>query len=327
MSYVAKSIRALVTTMVVCLTAHEPVTASDPIDVEVGIFVIDISELHDATQTFRADFHLSARWHDAQLADPDADEIRRFPLTNVWHPQLDVRNRRDVEFLFPREVEVDRLGNVHYRQRISGHLSARLDLREFPFDRQVLSIEIVSVRYGPEEVSLEVDVERTGTFGRFTLPGWDVELGDARSIEVQGAATGTKLSQIELPIQVDRRVAYYRWSMLAPLVLLVLMAWSVFWIDPALLPSQLAVSTASVFALIAFRLSTRNLLPPVHYMTRGDTFVLGCTLLVFFAFGQTVLTGRLAKTGRETLARAIDRWSRWIYLAVFGVLYVLTVRG
>ena len=62
-------------------------------------------------------------------------------------------------------------------------------------------------------------------------------------------------------------------------------------------------------------------------MTRGDTIVLGCTLLVFFAFGQTVLTGRLAKTGRETLARALDRWSRRVYLAVFGVLYVLTVRG
>jgi len=131
--------------------------------------------------------------------------------------------------------------------------------------------------------------------------------------------------QIELPIHVNRRVAYYRWTMLAPLVLLVLMAWSVFWIDPSLLPSQLAVSTASVFALIAFRLSMKDLLPPVHYMTRGDVFLLGCTLLVFSAFGQAVLTGRLAKGGRESLARTLDRWSRWIYLAAFGLLYWLTV--
>ena len=129
MSHVAKSIRALISTMVVCLTAHEPATAADPVSVEVGIFVLDISELRDASQTFRTDFHLSARWNDAQLADPDADEIRRLPLTDVCHLQLDVGNRRDVEFLFPTEVEVDRLGNVYYRQRISGHLSPRLDLR------------------------------------------------------------------------------------------------------------------------------------------------------------------------------------------------------
>jgi len=60
--------------------------------------------------------------------------------------------------------------------------------------------------------------------------------------------------------------------MLLPLALIVLMAWSVFWIDPALLPTQIGVSTASVFSLIAFRFGTRDLLPPVHYMTRGDFF-------------------------------------------------------
>ncbi|TDI46197.1 MAG: hypothetical protein E2P02_05630 [Acidobacteria bacterium] len=98
-------------------------------------------------------------------------------------------------------------------------------------------------------------------------------------------------------------------------------AWSVFWIDPSLLPSQLAVSTAAVFALIAFRLSIGDLLPPVPYMTRGDVFVLGCTLLVFSAFGEAVVTGRLAKGGRENLARKLDRWSRWLYLTAFGLLY------
>ena len=130
MSHVAKSIRVLITTMVVCLTAHEPATAADPVSVEVGIFVIDISKLNDVSQTFRTDFHLSARWHDAQLAEPDTDEIRRLELSDIWHPQLDVRNRRNVEFLFPMEVEVDRLGNVHYRQRISGNLSPLWPRRE-----------------------------------------------------------------------------------------------------------------------------------------------------------------------------------------------------
>ena len=247
-------LRAFIIVTVVSLTAEGLATGAHalqggslgddalPVPVDVGIFVIDVSEVDDASQAFRVDFHLSARWHDEQLADPDSNRIRRLALSDVWHSQLGIRNRRNVELLFPMEVEVDRDGNAHYRQRISGELSARLDLRDFPFDRQVLPIEVVSLRYGPEEVSLEVDTERTGSLDRFTLPGWDVELGEARSSDVQ---LGRALSQIELPIHVNRRAAYYRWTMLAPLVLLVLMAWSVFWIDPSLLPSQLAVSTAS----------------------------------------------------------------------------------
>ncbi len=48
-----------------------------PVPVDVGIFVIDVSEVDDASQAFRVDFHLSARWHDEQLADPDSNRIRR----------------------------------------------------------------------------------------------------------------------------------------------------------------------------------------------------------------------------------------------------------
>ncbi|TDI48755.1 MAG: hypothetical protein E2P02_00115 [Acidobacteria bacterium] len=84
-----------------------------PVPVNVGIFVIDVSEVDDAAQTFRVDFHLSARGHDEQLADPDSNRIRRLALSDVWHPQRDIRNRRSVELLFPMEVEVDRDGNAH----------------------------------------------------------------------------------------------------------------------------------------------------------------------------------------------------------------------
>ena len=56
-------------------------------------------------------------------------------------------------------------------------------------------------------------------------------------------------------------------------------------------------------------------------MTRGDVFVLGCTFLVFSAFGMALLSGRLAKIGQEDLARRVERWARWIYLLLFaGVL-------
>ena len=292
-----------------------------PIPVDVGIFVIDVSEVDDAAQTFRVDFHLSARWHDEQLADPDSTRIRRLALSDVWHPQLGIRNRRNVELLFPMEVEVDRDGNAHYRQRISGELSARLDLRDFPFDRQVLPIEVASLRYGPEEVSLEVDTERTGSLDRFTLPGWDVELGEARSSDVQLAAQGRALSQIELPIHVNRRSAYYRWTMLAPLVLLVLMAWSVFWIDPSNFGPQIGTSTASMLTLIAYRFALGDLVPKISYFTRMDSFITGSTVLVFLSLLQAVLTSKLATNENHGIASKIDSACRGLFPSAFiGVI-------
>ena len=113
--------------------------------------------------------------------------------------------------------------------------------------------------------------------------------------------------------------------MFIPAVLIALMAWCVFWIDPSLLPSQIAISTASIFTLIAFRFSMNFSLPRVSYLTVGDQFMLAITLLVFAALGQAVLTGRLAKSGKEAVARSLDQWGRWIYLIALAIVCLGTL--
>jgi F0F1-type ATP synthase membrane subunit c/vacuolar-type H+-ATPase subunit K len=82
------------------------------------------------------------------------------------------------------------------------------------------------------------------------------------------------------------------------------------------------VATASVFSLIAYRTALRLSLPKVSYMTRADIFVLGATVLVFGALGAAIATGRLAKSGREKLARKIDGWARWMYVAMLLILLI-----
>jgi hypothetical protein len=133
------------------------------------------------------------------------------------------------------------------------------------------------------------------------------------------------MAHIEFKIAAERDVGYFLWVMYVPLAFIVFMAWMVFWIDPTLIPSQIAISTASIFSMIAFRFTMRLGLPAVSYMTRMDKFVLGCTVLVFLALGQAVMTGRLAKQGHDELARALDRWLRWVYVAAFVVIALIYV--
>jgi hypothetical protein len=98
------------------------------------------------------------------------------------------------------------------------------------------------------------------------------------------------------------------------------MAGSVFWIDPAELGPQVGVSTASVFTLIAFLFSLGDLLPRVSYLTRADQFVLGSTLLVFLAFGEAIMTAKIAQGGNPSLSRKIDHWARAICPGLFAVV-------
>jgi hypothetical protein len=127
-------------------------------------------------------------------------------------------------------------------------------------------------------------------------------------------------SRADFGLIVHRELGHTLWKVLVPLILIVFMAWTVFWIDPTLLPPQVGIATSSVLTLIAFNLSLGYLLPRISYLTRADRFILGCSVLVFLALGETVLTSRLAKTDRYDAALRVDRWSRWLYLAALAVI-------
>ena len=109
------------------------------------------------------------------------------------------------------------------------------------------------------------------------------------------------------------------------LLMIVLMAWAVFWIDPSAIGPQIGLSTATIFTLIAFRFSLGFQLPKVSYFTRMDKFVFASTVLVFLALGAAIATSRLASQGNKELANRIEKWAKIIYLGIFAIIIIFTL--
>lgn len=294
-----------------------------PTRAEIGIYVLDVMAIDDATQTFDVDLALTIRWRDPRLAfsvDETGLEELVLPLDKVWYADLGALNRRASERFLPVVVRVRPDGQVTYSQRVQGTLASRLDLREFPFDSQVLPIQIVAYRYGPEEIEFVIDEEMSGIRGDFSVSGWVIAESEPKVEPVELPGVEGRFAGVSFFLEAHRESSYFGFTMMVPLVLIVLMAWTVFWLDPTIVPPQVGIATAAVFSLIAFRFSMHGELPAVDYMTRADQFLLGTTLLVFAALGEVIVTSRLAKEGHEALARTIDHWGRWIYLAIFALL-------
>jgi hypothetical protein len=206
---------------------------------------------------------------------------------------------------------------VAFERRISGTIETPFELADFPRDSQELVVRLASLAYGPEDVILEVDSVRTGRIPNAEQAGW--ELIDNTS-EVQppiSVAGGTSHARIFHTVKVRRLQGYWFWMLVVPLSLIVLMSWSVFWLDPQTFAPQITVGSSAIFTLIAFRLSLGESLPQISYLTQADKLVLAATLLVFMALGQAVLTSRLAQRDRLALARRIDVYCRWIYPTLY----------
>jgi hypothetical protein len=299
-----------------------------PTKVAVGIYIIDVAGVDDVRQTFTADFYFTLRWRDARLStEARGRSLAECSLrpAEIWHPLVDIFNQRNVKKYLEDVVQIDAKGGVIYKQRFFGDLSLPVDLRYFPFDSQVLPINVASFRYGPDEVVFVMDEYRTGQVKTFSVAGWSIELGQAQITAEYIAPQDRSLSRINYQLKAQRHTGFYLWKVLVPLMLIVFMAGGVFWIDPTELGPQIAIATASVFTLIAFLFSLGYLLPRVSYLTRMDQFVLGSTLLVFLALGEAIVTANLARGGNQSLSRAIDRWARAIYPALFATVAIVSL--
>lgn len=296
-----------------------PLADSGPTRVNVAMYLVDLFDIDSARKTFNADVVIVARWTDPRLAGR-WPHSRAVETGSVWQPRLQVVNQRRVERSMDREVEVLPDGTVLYRQRLSGDFSARLDLREFPLDRQRFAIQAVATGHTPEEVVLEPYVAASGRAAELSVSDWrigDVDLADA-DLELPG--TDRTLPGVALGFEGSRELRYYVVQLVLPLVAIVLMAWAVFWIDPAVVGTRMSVVVTTMLTLIAYRFMINSLVPRLAYLTRLDYFLLGATVLIVVALLAVSAGSYLVAHGRATSVQRMDRWSRAVYPAMLLLL-------
>ena len=307
-----------------------PLEGGKPIDVTVGIVIVDLFEVKDSDQTFRADFVSTARWRDPRLSARARGRSLadcRPGLNDIWHPDLRLLNLRAQFRAVGESVRIGDDGAVRYEARVLGQFSSRLRMREFPFDVQQLRIRIASFNYGPKVVRLVAEQPTIQREREFSAAGWST-LNDYTDANVEPLRIGLEeFSRADHVIVIERQPAYYLWNFILPLVFIVLMAWTVFWLDPQSWGAQIGIATASAFTLVAFLVALRSSLPALPYLTRLDELVLGSTMLVFFALAEVIVTSRLAQTDRGALASRLDAYGRWLYIALFaGVIFAALIR-
>jgi hypothetical protein len=290
--------------------------------VDVAVYVIDISQVQELEQAIVADFLVIARWERPDLADPSAAEIRVLPLDQVDSPRLIVINSRKLREKLDPIAEVSRTGTVLLRQRYQGTLSTPMNLENFPMDRQFFKIEVGTLDHKGR--TLVPDEDRSGAMQAFTVAGWAVE-EDRMLAGDQLAPDGVNtFSTVTAVYAAERNSVFFAWKLFIPLGLIVLMAYTVFWLDPTVLSTQIGIATSTVFTLIAYNFALSSILPQVSYLTRADLYLIGCMLLVFGALGEAVVTGVLARNeDRLVLARRIDVLARFVYPALFALIALI----
>lgn len=285
-------------------------------EVHVVGAVLDVDKINSAEQNFTLNFYAIFRWLDPRLAhDGPGNDIRG--LSEVWNPRLTIINTQRYWENTRDEVEITPEGLVTYRLHVFGDFSQPLDLRNFPQDSHIFEVPVVAAGYRPHEVTLLPD-SRVDSFitERLSVADWQVSnmLGASREVTL---ANGLKLPGFVFSFEGQRLLHHYVIKAIIPLVLIVMMSWVVFWIDPRQVPNQLSLAVTTVLTLIAYHIALSGRLPDIPYLTHMDKFLFSSTVLVFMALIEAVITSHLSSTERLEKARRIDRTARWLFPLLF----------
>jgi len=304
---------------------RRPLKAQGPTKIYVAMGLLDVDEIDSANQSFIANIFMEIRWYDPRLAH-SFEGRRVVPLNTIWHPQLLFVNQQKIWPTFPEVAHISPGGEITYRQRVWGPFSQPLDVRAFPFDTQDFEIRVACADAETNEVQFLRDTGTTsGIADKFSLPDWKILKWEINLEPYKPTGSSRCTASFALIFYAKRHASHYIWKVILPLVLIVMMSWVVFWIDPSESGAQIGVGTTSMLTLIAYRFMIGDMMPTVPYLTQIDYFILGSTILVFAALLQVVITSRLAHTERLKLARRIDYWCRFLFPGVFACITYLSL--
>jgi len=298
----------------------------NPTRVEVDLFLVDLSAIDSAAQTFTADVYLVAQWSDPRLA-ADVEESRLMPLDSLWSPRFEIFNRRDVTVTASDVVEVAPDGTVVFRQRFIGDFTNVLHLGDFPFDSHQLRFLLVTPGISPDELDLvpRTVAEKGSRAPNLSIPDWEIGVLTTGPSSFEVIPGVREVAGFELTLEVERRIGFYVGKAFASVTLIVMMSWVVFWMPRSAIAPRVSVSVTAMLTLIAYRFLLGGVLPPVSYLTRMDWFLLGSTALVFLSLIGVVVIMRLTNNEREAAASRAERLSRLIFPFAYVLLAVLVV--
>lgn len=272
--------------------------------IRVGVVLVGINDINEKTSTWTADFYLYEEWTPAP----------------GFVPQTEIHNEvsRVSETVDRTELKGDRCLRS---RRVRTTLHTGFNLRTFPFDHQTLRIELTDAEFDSLQAGYPKEPWGAGMDERVfeQLSAWrfddhDVTYGvTQRPFKWEDHSPNYDYATFDVHIR--RHVSFHLTKYFLPLLLIVIVSFSVFWIDPEDLSSAVAIGVTCLLAAVALEFTEASALPDVNYLTISDRTFSISYVAIGLAVVQTVYTNRLVRSGKKEKALRVDWWSRFVFPA------------
>ncbi|XP_052793559.1 glycine receptor subunit alpha-2-like isoform X2 [Mya arenaria] len=280
-----------------------------PTEIECDLFVNNVDTIREADMDFTVDLKLHLTWKNPHIinnfksikVDFDYLDFDAQNMQKVWVPDIYFPNeKRAAVHTIMMDNKMLRLysdSTVKYIIRVAVTLSCRMNLRKYPFDKQVCSIMIESFGYtvdklvlhwgeGEEKAVVTDNVKEMRQF-RMVHTHWS---NFTRTHNITG-----NHSCLQADFHLVRNIGYYVIQMYVPSLLIVMLSWLSFWLNVNSIPGRVTLGVLSVLTISTQSTSVNASLPRVSYTKAIDVWMITCLVFVFAALIEFAVVNVLAQ--------------------------------
>ena len=314
-----------------------PPERDGPIKIKIDVRLLEINNISDHEQLIDFTAEMKLTWTDERNAfDPNVTgvdektytgDFQFDELSTSWYPQVILLNEKEFNEFGASIVKVKPDGSTTLLKEISTSARMPMDLRLYPFDSQKISIKFAIFGYEADKMVFETDTFLTGlskldlTVPDLTVPEW--ALTNLRYFvgEMQAPLLGLDKTSSTFTVEIDlkRQSVFVTRTIIVPLILIVLLSFSVFWLDLKSIQDRLNVSFIGILTITAYQLVIGDLLPHVSYFT----LVHGLLNISLIMVCLTVAVNIFMCHSEEKLSTAVNL--NYVAKWAFPMLYIFSI--
>lgn len=300
------------------------------------IYINRILAIDDVNQNVNIDAYLKLNWQSKYWIGKTDDEFQEDEQkTQWWAPGVEVSNAIELEKQTAEEeaywLEIPEAGVLAYTQRYIGTVSTHMDLHQFPFDKQTLTLNFESFHWKEEDMKMivlpHIQVQHPPAPGiawpsmsaEVKLHDWHVDEIDIKEHKMRYEFEDRTYSQVCVSLKLARSYRYYFQKVLIVLWLIVAMSWAVFYTSVGDITGRLGITVTLFLAAVAFNFVIGSSLPKVPYNTQLDQNLLVSYSYIAATVVENIIMYQIYAAGSDANIAFIEA----ILGLVFGATYIL----
>jgi len=261
--------------------------------IEVGILCSRLFSINVRDGMYSADVILTLRWKDERVIDLLPEGRESFTMDkdaaakDIWVPNV-VPTNRDIKGLeeISQTTNINAEGRVERTRRMMVRMRQAYSLAAYPYDTQTLQVVVASSRYMFDQVELAIidDDNYKGVGDKVTgTQPWN--LHDWRIITKKETSGSLKKSRCVLEMEIQRKSAGVYEGTVLPEILLVVIAWCVFFLPMMVQFVVPRVATCLVCFLTMAQMTNKTVasLPDTGDLTWIHLWEQCCSYLLFLS--------------------------------------------